>query len=191
MNAEQCDVEFVGGGRCTKAAGHRTLVNQDPHTPPRTADEAMPSVGALPMPAGPAPLSGDLLAAENKRLREELAKYVGKEPTIAEEMQYLSDCLHAVHDLCNRVEAFAEQAGQPVPEWVEQVRTAADGTRPNDPADRRHRIYIDGKGNGWISVCSDEGTEWVVPVQAAAHVEQDVRDVADETGSLREIGRCW
>lgn len=62
MNAAQCDVEFVGGGRCTKAAGHRTLVNQDPHTPPKTADEAMPSVGALPMPAGPAPLSGDVLA---------------------------------------------------------------------------------------------------------------------------------
>ena len=43
---EQCNVEFVGGGRCTKAAGHRTLVNQDPHTPPKTAEEAMPSVGA-------------------------------------------------------------------------------------------------------------------------------------------------
>lgn len=29
-----CDVEFEGGGQCTKAAGHRTLQNQDPHTPP-------------------------------------------------------------------------------------------------------------------------------------------------------------
>lgn len=134
-------------------------------------------------------------AAVVARMRDtlvgELAKYVGAEPTIAEEMAYLSECLNAVHDLCTRAQAFADQDGRSVPEWIEQVRGAASGMRPNDPADNRHRIYIDGKGNGWISVCSDEGTEWVVPVQAAAHVEQDVRDVADETGFLREIGRCW
>jgi hypothetical protein len=64
-------------------------------------------------------------------------------------------------------------------------------TQAEDQSDNRHRIYIDGKGNGWISVCSDEGTEWIVPVQPEASVEQDVRDVADEAGSLREIGRCW
>jgi hypothetical protein len=61
----------------------------------------------------------------------------------------------------------------------------------DDPDDNRRRLYVDGKGNGWISVCADEGTEWVVPVQPEAAVEQDVRDIADETGSLREIGRCW
>lgn len=131
--------------------------------------------------------------AERDEARTELAKYVGAEPTIAEEMAYLSECLTAVHDLCNRAQAQAERWEHPlpVPEWVEQVRGAASGMRSNDPADNRHRIYIDGRGNGWISVCSDEGTEWVVPVQPAAHVEQDVRDIADETGSLREIGRCW
>lgn len=64
-------------------------------------------------------------------------------------------------------------------------------TGVEDPNDNRRRLYIDGKGNGWISACADEGTEWVVPVQPEAAVEQDVRDVADETGSLREIGRCW
>jgi hypothetical protein len=31
---ERCDVEFEGGGQCTKQAGHRTPQNQDPHTPP-------------------------------------------------------------------------------------------------------------------------------------------------------------
>lgn len=61
----------------------------------------------------------------------------------------------------------------------------------DDASDNRRRIYIDGKGDAWISVCHDEGTEWVVPVRSARQVEQDVRDVADETGSLREIGRCW
>ena len=161
--------------------------------PIRDVESAVRELGALPMPAGPAALSDNPLAAENKRLREELAKYVGAEPTIAEEMAYLSDCLNAVHDLCNRAQVQAERWEQPlpVPEWVEQVRGAASGTRPADPADNRHRLYIDGKGNGWISVCSDEDSEWVVPVQPAAHVEQDVRDVADETGFLREIGRCW
>lgn len=42
MNTEtdeaRCDVEFEGGGQCSKAAGHRTLANQDPHTPAEAAD---------------------------------------------------------------------------------------------------------------------------------------------------------
>lgn len=29
----RCDVGFEGGGTCSKPAGHRTLANQDPHTP--------------------------------------------------------------------------------------------------------------------------------------------------------------
>ncbi|GGT85429.1 hypothetical protein [Streptomyces coeruleorubidus] len=133
------------------------------------------------------------LLAEVQRLNAELAKYVGNEPTLAEEMEYLSRCLNAVRDLCDATEKQATKWENPlpVPEWVEQVRAATDGVRPDDPNDNRHRIFVDGKGNGWISVCSDEGTEWVVPIQPAAHVEQDVKDIADETGSLREIGRCW
>lgn len=38
-----CDVEFVGGGQCSKRAGHRTSANQDPHTP-----TAAPAVVAQP-----------------------------------------------------------------------------------------------------------------------------------------------
>ncbi|MFF4489489.1 hypothetical protein ACFY0F_23820 [Streptomyces sp. NPDC001544] len=131
--------------------------------------------------------------AERDQARAELEKYVGKEPTVAEEMEYLSRCLNAVRDLCDKTvkQATRWEDPLPVPEWVEQVRQAADGQRSEDPDDNRRRLYLDGKGNGWISVCSDEGTEWVVPVQPEAAVEQDVRDVADETGSLREIGRCW
>lgn len=30
---EQCDVDFVGGGRCSKPAGHRPAGSDDPHTP--------------------------------------------------------------------------------------------------------------------------------------------------------------
>ncbi|WP_416477095.1 hypothetical protein [Streptomyces sp. LKA04] len=76
---------------------------------------------------------------------------------------------------------------------VNLLDTLADGihAEAEDASDNRRRLYVDGKGNGWISVCHDEGTEWIVPVQPEVAVEQDVRDVADETCSLREIGRCW
>ena len=135
---------------------------------------------------------GELLG-EIDRLRAELAKYVGKEPTVAEEMAYLSRCLHAVIDLCDATEKQATRWEHPVPvpEWVEDVRKAAAGQRSDDPTDNSRRIYIDGKGNGWISVCSDEGVEYVVPVEPAAFIEKSVEDVADEAGGLREIGRCW
>lgn len=55
-------------------------------------------------------------------LRTELAKYVGAEPTIAEEMAYLSRCLHAVHDLCDA--AKRDGALGITPEAVEQAANA-------------------------------------------------------------------
>lgn len=65
----------------------------------------------------------------------ELAKYVGAEPTIAEEMQYLSRCLDAVRDVCDATEKQATRWEHPlpVPEWVAQVREAASGERPDNP----------------------------------------------------------
>ncbi|MFD7996884.1 hypothetical protein [Streptomyces mexicanus] len=67
-----------------------------------------------------------------RRLRTELAKYVGKEPTIAEEMAYLSHCLDAVLDLCDDAERQATRWENPlpVPEWVAKVRAAAEGMVP-------------------------------------------------------------
>ncbi|MFF6847060.1 MULTISPECIES: hypothetical protein [Streptomyces] len=78
------------------------------------------------------------LENENARLADERAKYVGKEPTIAEEMQHLNRCLNAVYDLCEQAK---ENAGRwetplPVPEWVEAVEKAADGEREIDPWQR-------------------------------------------------------
>lgn len=128
-------------------------------------------------------------AAEIERLRIELAKYVGKEPTVAEEMAYLNRCLDAVHEVCDAAEKQATRWEHPlpVPEWVGVVREAADGERPENPNDNRRRIYIDGEGNGWISTCVDDGVECVVPVQPAAEAEQEIT----ELDNLREIGRCW
>lgn len=61
--------------------------------------------------------------------RAELAKYVGKEPTVLEEMTYLKRCLNAVHDLCDGAEKQAKRREDPlpVPEWVDRVRAAAEG----------------------------------------------------------------
>jgi hypothetical protein len=133
------------------------------------------------------------LLSEVDRLRAELAKYVGKEPTIAEEMAYLNRCLNAVHDVCDEAEKQATRWEHPlpVPEWVSTVREAASGERPDDPSDNRRRLYIDGQGNAWISVCVEDGVEQVVPVQPAHWVEDSIDEVASENGGLREIGRCW
>lgn len=62
-------------------------------------------------------------------LEAERKRYVGVEPTIAEEMAYISRCLDAVHQVCDDTvrQATRWENPLPVPEWVEQVRTAADG----------------------------------------------------------------
>ncbi|MET9656364.1 hypothetical protein [Streptomyces sp. NPDC006510] len=73
--------------------------------------------------------TAEQLRARVAELEAERAKYVGKKPTIAEEMAYLSRCIDTVLDQCARAE---EQAGRweqplPVPEWVAEVRKAAGG----------------------------------------------------------------
>ncbi|MFD7554175.1 hypothetical protein ACFV9E_06495 [Streptomyces sp. NPDC059835] len=62
-------------------------------------------------------------------LEATLERYVGQEPTVAEEMAYLNRCLNTVHDVCNAAEKQATRWEQPlpVPEWVAAVRHAASG----------------------------------------------------------------
>lgn len=62
-------------------------------------------------------------------LRAERELYVGHEPTVAEEMAYLNDCLNAVHAACDQAEKDATRWEQPlpVPEWVTVIRAAASG----------------------------------------------------------------
>lgn len=73
---------------------------------------------------------------EVTRLRAELDKYVGKEPTLREEMAYLSRCLNAVFEVCREAEKQATRWEQPlpVPEWVAVVRAAASGSTSDDHA---------------------------------------------------------
>ncbi|MGW2223891.1 hypothetical protein [Streptomyces formicae] len=78
--------------------------------------------------------------AERDEARAELAKYVGHEPTAAEEMAFLNRCLDDVHAVCDEAEegSLRWENPLPVPEWVAVVREAADGVRPEGkqwPAD--------------------------------------------------------
>lgn len=138
----------------------------------------------------------DKVGAQQARVTElqtELERYVGKEPTIADEMAYLRRCLNAVYEVCDQAEKQATRWEQPlpVPEWVATVREAAGGQREDIPDDNRRRLYVDGDGNGWISVCVEDGVEHVVPVQPAAAVDESVEEIAAENNGLHEVGRCW
>lgn len=66
------------------------------------------------------------------------------------------------------------------------------GESPTPADDRRRRIYIDGKGDGWIDLAVDAETGQrdltgiTNPWKIASADE-----VRGDTGGLREIGRCW
>jgi hypothetical protein len=129
----------------------------------------------------------DRLSTRIGELEAELAKYVGKEPTLTEEMQYVGSCLDAVYDLVNG----AKKRGHEVVTTAE-VEQAASGDWPRDPKDNRRSIYVDGKGNAWISCATDEaGVEYVIEVDESVGEEKPLDTVRSETGGLREIGRCW
>lgn len=75
-------------------------------------------------------------------------------------------------------------------EWA-AARTAEEEAT-EDAKDRRRRIYIDGKGDGWIDLTVDpatgkrELTGITNPWKIASADE-----VRTDTGGMREIGRCW
>lgn len=79
-------------------------------------------------------------------------------------------------------------------EWA-AARTAEDEAAMEaavEAKDRRRRIYIDGKGDGWIDLTVDpqtgerELTGITNPWKIAS-----ADDVRSDSGGLREIGRCW
>ncbi|MEH0417903.1 hypothetical protein [Streptomyces sp. B21-083] len=67
------------------------------------------------------------LTARVAELELERSKYVGAEPTIAEEMAYLSRCLDSVLSLCDEQDKAARLFELSQPEWIARVREAADG----------------------------------------------------------------
>jgi hypothetical protein len=129
------------------------------------------------------------LQAKVAELEAELEKYVGKEPTVRDEMAYLQRSLNAVLELCDSAAAQAARWENPlpVPELVSAVRQAAEGQRPESPNDKRRRIYLDGKGNAWLSLTKDT----VGPLAGAMWSDETTKSVRERTGDLHEIGRCW
>lgn len=75
------------------------------------------------------------------------------------------------------------------PQQIAQI--IADALPREDMSDRRRRLYVDGKGNGWIDVAQDaDGTQDVVAITDPWRMKS-AESVRAKTGSLREIGRCW
>ncbi|MEI5032482.1 hypothetical protein RB201_04585 [Streptomyces sp. S1A(2023)] len=127
-------------------------------------------------------------------LEAQLERYVGKEPTVRDEMAHLQRCLNSVLELCDQaaIQATRREDPLPVPEWVIAVREGATGERPDSPADKRRRIYIDGKGNGWLDQSTGFGdVRWIAPLAIFPGDAEPSTTVRDRTGELHEIGRCW
>lgn len=136
-------------------------------------------------------LAARIVADHNEviALREQLAKYVGKEPTLRDEMAYLNRCLDAVFGLCREADKDGNTSdGKFTPAAVLQ---AASGEREDDPNDRRRRLYLDGEGSVWVDgSVSPDGTRWIGYVVHSGG-QSTHEEVRARTGELHEIGRTW
>jgi hypothetical protein len=54
------------------------------------------------------------------------------------------------------------------------------------------RIYVDGEGDPWIEIPAvpDDGTVQIVQLREDVEVAVDSEEIRQNTGGLREIGRC-
>lgn len=80
-------------------------------------------------------------------------------------------------------------------EWQAAMTAEAEAAKAKvakEVADRRRRIYIDGKGDGWIDLNVDETTgERELTGITNPWKIASAEEVRNDTGGLREIGRCW
>ncbi|MFJ9101380.1 hypothetical protein ACIRJM_23265 [Streptomyces sp. NPDC102405] len=69
---------------------------------------------------------------------------------------------------------------------------AAKEQAAKEAADRRRRIYIDGKGDGWIdlTVDPDTGERELAGITNPWKIAS-ADEVRADAGGLTEIGRCW
>lgn len=132
----------------------------------------------------PSPL--EQAQARITQLEGQLERYVGKEPTVRDEMAYLQRKLNSVRELCDEA-----RLGSCLGITIEAVEQAVEGERVLPPDDKRRRIYIDGNGSGWVDLSVDNhGLIWLRRISNSdAHATPD--SIRAETGGLYEIGRCW
>ncbi|MFH9798039.1 hypothetical protein [Streptomyces virginiae] len=118
-------------------------------------------------------------------LRLHLDKYVGKEPTLRDEMAYLSRCLDAVYGLCREVDDDGNTSdGKFTPAAVIQ---AASGEREDNPNDRRRRLYLDGHGQAWV----ETGEGFITEIGLSLWDGEPIGNIRERTGEIHEIGRTW
>ena len=99
---------------------------------------------------------------------------------------------HPVETALRLILAHLDEVDDEVnPRWIRG--TIAGALPREDMSDRRRRLYIDGHGDGWIDQSLDsDGAKWLVQLSSMAAGGCEPKDaVAERTGSLREIGRCW
>lgn len=124
------------------------------------------------------------LRARVAELEAERKKYVGAEPTIAEEMAYLSRCIDSVLDLCDAAEGKGITSGGPF--TVEAVRKAADGLverRSYPPALPWARLMDDEDRTDFLNELADSAT-----THASSHVV--LADVEDTIARWRLVGEA-
>lgn len=100
--------------------------------------------------------------------------------------------VHPIENALRIILAELNKSGAEVdPEQIR--RTIAEGLPREDMSDRRRRIYIDGHGDAWIDgVVENDGSMWLFQLSNMATASSEPQaSVAQRTGSLREIGRCW
>lgn len=164
------DVVWVDGYSSCIAFTHIDVVSEDEWAAAKTA-EAVRAEGALPMPVGP-------------------------------------DLRSVVHAALSSVQGTTHHLGlvtlEVLTDRVTDALTRADVTPPSAPAaavsveetgnpnDHRRRIYIDGKGDGWIDLTVDPETgERDLTGITNAWKVASADEVRNDTGGLTEIGRCW
>lgn len=132
------------------------------------------------------PTSLEKAQARIAELEAQLERYVGKEPTVRDEMAHLQWKLNAVRELCDEA-----RLGSCLGITIEAVEQAVEGERVLPPDDKRRRIYIDGNGSGWVDLSVDNhGLLWLRRISNSdAHATPN--SIRAETGGLYEIGRCW
>lgn len=118
----------------------------------------------------------DEARARATELEAERAKYVGAEPTIAEEMAYLSRCIDSVLDLCEKAEQQGITSGGAF--TVDAIRAAAEGMveRTSYPP-----------AVPWARLMDDEDRSEFLDELAASAVTYDSAQVLDEVEAT--IGR--
>jgi len=90
------------------------------------------------------------------------------------------------------VDVVSEDVWKAAKEANDLAAAVAAKAKADDPNDRKRRIYVDGKGDGWIdlSVDPETGERQLTGITNAWKIAS-AEEVRNDTGDLREIGRCW